>query len=136
MAFYAFAVVLVCWVRCGYRMSFGNKGIHFLGSEVPFVAGVSRVLPEHYHDLLPVRPHGDHADSHRQYVLVGRMNFDAWMLFVPLWLPFSYTIGAYSISYPDEWLSKKGMIDYSGGFVIHLSVGVAGFAVAYWVTPP
>jgi Amt family ammonium transporter len=25
--------------------------------------------------------------------LLGRMNFMAWMLFVPLWLTFSYTVG-------------------------------------------
>ena len=26
-----------------------------------------------------------------------------------------------------------GIIDYSGGFVIHVSSGVAGFTTAYWV---
>ncbi|KAK4407192.1 Ammonium transporter 3 member 1 [Sesamum angolense] len=67
--------------------------------------------------------------------LLGRMNFIAWMLFVPLWLTFSYTIGAFSIWCPDGWLAKMGLIDYSGGFVIHLSSGVAGFTAAYWVGP-
>lgn len=66
--------------------------------------------------------------------LLGRMNFHAWMLFVPLWLTFSYTIGAYSIWCPEGWLAKLGIIDYSGGFVIHLSSGVAGFTAAYWVS--
>lgn len=66
--------------------------------------------------------------------LLGRMNFHAWMLFVPLWLTFSYTICAFSIWSPNGWLSKMGIIDYSGGYVIHLSSGVAGFTAAYWVT--
>ncbi|XWS46894.1 hypothetical protein CRYUN_Cryun14cG0107200 [Craigia yunnanensis] len=57
------------------------------------------------------------------------------MLFVPLWLTFSYTVTAYSIWCPDGWLAKRGIIDYSGGFVIHLSSGVAGFTAAYWVGP-
>jgi Amt family ammonium transporter len=26
-----------------------------------------------------------------------RMSFTAWMIFVPLWITFSYTIGAYSL---------------------------------------
>lgn len=63
--------------------------------------------------------------------LVGRMNFYAWMLFVPLWVTFSYTVGAYSI-----WgtgFLKDYIIDYAGGYVIHLSSGVAGFTAAYWV---
>ncbi|KAL6325719.1 hypothetical protein AAG906_024537 [Vitis piasezkii] len=67
--------------------------------------------------------------------LLGRMNFGAWMLFVPLWLTFSYTIGAYSVWCPDGWLAKLGVIDFAGGYVIHLSSGVAGFTAAYWVGP-
>lgn len=66
--------------------------------------------------------------------LLGRMNFRAWMLFVPLWSTFSYTVVAYSIFCPSGWLYKMGLIDYSGGYVIHLSSGVAGFTAAYWVT--
>ena len=30
MALYAFAAVHVCWVGLGYRISFGDKFIHFL----------------------------------------------------------------------------------------------------------
>ncbi|KAK8369358.1 hypothetical protein V6Z11_A01G106700 [Gossypium hirsutum] len=36
---------------------------------------------------------------------------------------------------PDGFLAKMGIIDYSGGYVIHLSSGVAGFTAAYWVGP-
>ncbi|KAL2323506.1 hypothetical protein Fmac_027885 [Flemingia macrophylla] len=45
--------------------------------------------------------------------LLGRMNFHAWILFVPLWLTFSYTICAFSIWSPRGWLFKIGLIDYS-----------------------
>jgi Amt family ammonium transporter len=62
------------------------------------------------------------------------MNFRAWIMFVPLWLTFSYTITAFSIWCPDGWLAKLGVIDFSGGYVIHLSAGVAGFTAAYWVS--
>jgi ammonia channel protein AmtB len=31
-------------------------------------------------------------------------------------------------------LAKLGVIDFSGGYVIHLSAGVAGFTAAYWVS--
>ncbi|PQE04512.1 amt family ammonium transporter protein [Rutstroemia sp. NJR-2017a BVV2] len=41
--------------------------------------------------------------------LLGRMNFAAWMVFVPLWITFCYTIGAYSI--------------WGGGFLISGWVG-------------
>ncbi|MBA0832056.1 hypothetical protein Goarm_016467 [Gossypium armourianum] len=141
MALYAFAAVLVCWVGWGYRMSFGDKFIHFLG--VPNVSLDAQYLIEQA--FLGYLPNA--TMIYFQFVfaaitlilvagaLLGRMNFLAWMLFVPLWLTFSYTITAYSIWCPEGWLSKKGIIDYSGGYVIHLSSGVAGFTAAYWVGP-
>ena len=47
-----------------------------------------------------------------------RMNFTAWMIFVPLWITFSYAIGAYSL-WGGGFLWQMGVIDYSGGYVIH-----------------
>ena len=63
-----------------------------------------------------------------------RMNFVAWMIFVPLWLTLSYTVGAFSL-WGGGFLAKLGVIDYSGGYVIHLSSGTAGFVGAYWIGP-
>ena len=56
------------------------------------------------------------------------------MIFVPLWLTFSYTIGAFSI-WGGGFLFQYGVIDYSGGYVIHLSSGTAGFVGAWWIGP-
>ncbi|OWM75208.1 ammonium transporter 3 member 1-like [Punica granatum] len=141
MALYAFAAVLICWVLWGYRLSFGDKFIHFLG--VPnFALNEEYLLKQGFAGKFPTA-----TMVYFQFVfaaitliliagaLLGRMNFHAWMLFVPLWLTFSYTIGAYSIWCPDGWLAGMGIIDYSGGYVIHLSSGVAGFTAAYWVGP-
>ena len=60
------------------------------------------------------------------------MSFKAWMLFVPLWLTFAYTVGAFSL-WGGGFLYHWGVMDYSGGYVIHLSSGTAGFTAAYWV---
>ncbi|KAM7258629.1 hypothetical protein ACFE04_014370 [Oxalis oulophora] len=141
MALYAFAAVLICWVGWGYRMSFGNQMIPFWG--VPNLALDQKyLLKRAFSGYIP-----NATMIYFQFVfaaitliliagaLLGRMNFHAWMLFVPLWLTFSYTIGANSIWSPTGWLFKKGLIDYSGGYVIHLSSGVAGFTAAYWVGP-
>jgi Amt family ammonium transporter len=62
--------------------------------------------------------------------LLGRMNFTTWMRFVSLWITFSYSIGAFSIL-GGGFLSHMRILDYSGGYVIHLSSGVAGF-VGSW----
>ncbi|KAF5186825.1 Ammonium transporter [Thalictrum thalictroides] len=141
MALYAFAAVLVCWVGWGYRMAFGEELVPFWGK--PAVALDQKfLLNQAFLGMFPTA-----TMVFFQFVfagitliliagaLLGRMNFSAWMLFVPLWLTFSYTIGAYSVWNPTGWLAKAGVIDYSGGYVIHLSSGVAGFTAAYWVGP-
>ncbi|PIA31609.1 hypothetical protein AQUCO_04900125v1 [Aquilegia coerulea] len=141
MALYAFAAVLVCWVGWGYRMAFGEELVPFWGK--PAVALDQKfLLDQAFLGMFPTA-----TMVFFQFVfagitliliagaLLGRMNFSAWMLFVPLWLTFSYTIGAYSVWNPTGWLAKAGVIDYSGGYVIHLSSGVAGFTAAYWVGP-
>ncbi|KAG4914013.1 hypothetical protein AAZX31_19G229700 [Glycine max] len=141
MAFYAFAGVLLCWVGWGFRMSFGEKMVFFLGK--PGVAVDEKfLLGKAFLGLFPnatmVFFQGVFAGITLILIagaLLGRMNFRAWMLFVPLWLTFSYTVTAFSIWCPDGWLAKLGVIDFSGGYVIHLSAGVAGFTAAYWVGP-
>ncbi|OWM72510.1 ammonium transporter 3 member 1-like [Punica granatum] len=141
MALYAFACVLVCWVIWGYQLSFGESFLPFLG-KINVALEQEFLLGKTFSGNLP-----NATMVYFQFVfaaialiliagaLLGRMNFFAWMLFVPLWLTFSYTIGAFSIWCPNGFFFKMGLIDYSGGFVIHLSSGVAGFTAAYWVGP-
>ncbi|KAL3500370.1 hypothetical protein ACH5RR_039463 [Cinchona calisaya] len=141
MALYAFASVLVCWVCWGYQLSFGDELIPIWGK-------VNVALEQKYllgHAFLGNFPNATMVFFQFVFAAItliliagavlGRMNFYAWMLFVPLWLTFSYTFGAYTIWSPKGWLSTAGIIDYSGGYVIHLSSGVAGFTAAYWVGP-
>ncbi|KAL6007285.1 Ammonium transporter 2 member 5 [Asimina triloba] len=141
MALYAFAAVLVCWVGWAYRMSFGEELLPFWGK--PAVAlDQEYLLRQAFSGMFPRA-----TMVFFQFVfaaitliltagaLLGRMNFHAWMLFVPLWTTFSYTITAYSLWCPTGFLFEAGVIDYSGGYVIHLSSGVAGFTAAYWVGP-
>ncbi|XP_057497367.1 ammonium transporter 2 member 4-like [Actinidia eriantha] len=141
MVLYAFAAVLVCWVGWGFRMSFGDRLTDFWGK--PAVALDEKFLLDQA--FLGYFPSATMVLFQAMFAaitlilvggaLLGRMNFRAWMMFVPLWLTFSYTIGAYSVWCPDGWLAKLGVIDFAGGFVIHLSSGVAGFTAAYWVGP-
>ncbi|KAL9660210.1 hypothetical protein QQ045_025022 [Rhodiola kirilowii] len=139
MALYGFAAALICWVCWGHNMSFGSSLISVIGTPKPAL--------EHK-DLLGrdkgYLPQADIVFYQFAFAaitvillggsLLGRMNFYAWMAFVPLWITFSYTIGAFTIWGEDGFLQKH-IIDFSGGYVIHLSSGVAGFTAAYWVGP-
>ncbi|KAJ1696856.1 hypothetical protein LUZ63_005368 [Rhynchospora breviuscula] len=143
MALYAFAATLIFWTLWGFRMSFGNPlFLDVVGQPDFSVLTQKFMLAEGFVGLYPTA-----TLVFFQFVfaaitlvliagaLLGRMNFKAWMLFVPLWLTFSYTVGAFSIWSPKGFLFKAGVMDFAGGFVIHLSSGIAGFTAAYWVGP-
>ncbi|XP_073012221.1 ammonium transporter 2 member 3-like [Typha latifolia] len=140
MALYSFAAVLVCWVLWAHRMSFGSPWNPLMGrpglllaqdyqldySEVGFFPNATYGIFQFMFAAITVILL---AGS-----VLGRMNFYAWMLFVPLWLTCSYTIGAFTI-WGGGFLYRCGLLDFAGGYVIHLSSGVAGFTAAYWVGP-
>src|SRR5258708_27628823 len=66
--------------------------------------------------------------------LLGRMNFKAWMLFVPLWMTVFYPVGAFLI-WGGGWLAQQGAVDYSGGPVSPLAAGLSGAVAAAGVRP-
>ncbi|XP_009614466.1 ammonium transporter 2 member 3-like [Nicotiana tomentosiformis] len=138
MALYAFAAVLICWVLWAHRMAFGTHLISIIGKPEQAMTQ-DFLLTKHTKYYIPTADYVFYQFAFAAITvillagsLLGRMNFYAWMLFVPLWITFSYTVGAYSI-----WGSGflEPIIDFSGGYVIHLSSGVAGFTAAYWVGP-
>jgi len=146
MAFYAFAAVLICWVLWAYEASFGEQMLPFVG--VP--GSITNINTQLGQAVLPTANitanFPTSTMAYFQFVFAAitlvimaggflcRMNFLAWMIFVPLWLTLSYTVGAFSL-WGGGFLFKLGVIDYSGGYVIHLSSGTAGFVGAYWIGP-
>ncbi|KAJ6920544.1 ammonium transporter 3 member 1 [Populus alba x Populus x berolinensis] len=101
-------------------MSFGNKMLPFLGR--PNISLDQKfLLDKAYAGYLPGA-----TLVYFQFVfaaitlilvagaLLGRMNFHLWMLFVPLWLPFSYTFTAYSL-WAGAGLLWMGWSGFNGG---------------------
>jgi ammonium transporter, Amt family len=66
--------------------------------------------------------------------VLGRINFKAWLPFVLLWSGLIYTVNAFSI-WGGGWFAQHGALDFSGGYVIHLSAGISGFVAAAVVGP-
>lgn len=66
--------------------------------------------------------------------VLGRMNFKAWMIFVPVWSNLVYSVNAFML-WGGGWLSQLGAVDYSGGYVIHVAAGISGFVAASVVGP-
>ena len=66
--------------------------------------------------------------------VLGRIKFSAWCLLVPLWSTFVYGVDAFML-WGGGYLAQEGALDFSGGYVIHMSAGISGF-VAAWVLGP
>src|SRR5665213_3529363 len=65
---------------------------------------------------------------------VGRLKFKAWLLIVPLWITGVYCVNA-ALLWGGGFFAQKGAVDFSGGYVIHLSAGVAAFTGAAILGP-
>lgn len=156
MAFVGFSAVLVVWVLWGFDMAFGSP-IHlgsglwgsFLGhpglstsahaeqsqASIPLVDG-----------LMPSFRFPQSALVYFQFVFAaitpllflgsvwGRMNLKAWLIFVPLWSTVVYSLDAFLLWGGGFW-AQKGAVDFSGGYVIHLSAGISGFVAAAVIGP-
>ncbi|OYV59574.1 MAG: ammonium transporter [Actinobacteria bacterium 21-73-9] len=156
MVFSGFSLTLVVWMLWGYNMAFGPLAHFgptgsfwsgFIGHFTPLstagseqgqaVSGANSVIPFHFSTA---------TLAYFQFVfaaitpllflggLVGRLKFKAWLLIVPLWITLIYTVNA-ALLWGGGFFAQKGAVDYSGGYVIHLSAGVAAFVGAAIVGP-
>ncbi|HUZ66845.1 MAG TPA: ammonium transporter [Beijerinckiaceae bacterium] len=149
MSIYAFAAVMIVWVLFAYNMAFGPQWFPFLGKPMPalsaaFLTGQASI-PAAAAGMPPLSfPMATMVFFQFVFAaitviilagsLLGRMSFKAWVIFVPLWMTFDYTVGAFSI-WGGGWLAGLGAADFSGGYVIHLAAGVSGFVAAAMIGP-
>jgi Amt family ammonium transporter len=158
MSFVAFAVVLIGWVLFGFKMGFGQP-MHLFGVDHGILANmwgkpgdVLNAGDEQGQAAIPLITTGPpfHFPTstlvYFQFVfaaitpilmlgsVLGRINFKAWIPFVFLWSALVYTVNAFMI-WGGGWWAQHGAVDFSGGYVIHLSAGVSGFVAAAVIGP-
>jgi Amt family ammonium transporter len=157
LAFVAFALVLVIWVLYAFRMGFGSPwhGIadsgffgNFIGQPGPVLNHAAEqgqaAIP-----LVTVGPPFHFPQSTLVYfqfvfaaitpilmlgAVLGRINFKAWLVIVPVWISCVYVVNAFLI-WGGGWFAQQGTVDYSGGYVIHLAAGISGFVAAAVIGP-
>jgi Ammonia permease len=158
LSFVAFAVILVCWVLWGFKMGFGmpwhglsDSGFfgNFVGKAGSVLSSSGETARANVPNLAGGMPKFRFSQSsliYFQFVfaaitpilmlgsVLGRVNFKAWIPFVALWMTFVYCIDAFLI-WGGGYFAHHGAIDYSGGYVIHLSAGVSGFVAAAVIGP-
>ena len=155
MVFCGFAAVMIVWVLVGYDLSFGAASISIRYNGVNYgiigtFGSVASGLTEGSRALVgPMQVALNIPTASLvwfQFVfaaitpllfvgaVIERISFKAWMVIVPAWSFFVYTVLAYWL-FAGGWLNQLGAVDFSGGYVIHLSAGVAALAAAIAVGP-
>jgi Amt family ammonium transporter len=154
LTFVAFAVVLVVWVLWAFKMGFGTPwhGLSHHGFFGSFIGKPGPVLShtelQHQGSIPLVGTMAFPKSSlvYFQFVfaaitpilmlgsVLGRVNFKAWIPFVALWCTFIYAVNAFLI-WGGGFFAHHGAVDFSGGYVIHLSAGVSGFVAAAVIGP-
>src|SRR5947208_2731892 len=154
LAFVAFSVVLVVWVLWAFKMGFGTPwhGLSHHGFFGNFIGKPGPVLShtqEQHQSSIPLIGSQAFPKStlvYFQFVfagitpilmlgsVLGRINIKAWIPLVALWVTCVYAVDAFLI-WGGGFFAHHGAIDFSGGYVIHLSAGVAGFVAAAVIGP-
>jgi ammonium transporter, Amt family len=157
MAFSGFSLVLVVWVLWGFKMGFGEPlklGPGILQSAI----GKPRTILSSNNQQIAYIPLLDGAMpsfrfsettlAYFQFVfaaitpllflgsVIGRMSFKVWLIFVPLWSTFAYSVNAFLLWGGGWWAqAPHAALDFSGGYVIHLAAGTSGFVAAAVIGP-
>jgi Amt family ammonium transporter len=156
LTFAAFAVVLIVWVLWAFKMGFGHPIGHGSGFFSTFIGKPGTILnPSQLQGqanvpaltgFMPTFRFPMSTLAYFQFVfaaitpilmlgsILGRVNFKAWIPFVALWTTLIYTVNAFLI-WGGGYFGAHGAIDYSGGYVIHLSAGISGFVAAAVIGP-
>jgi ammonium transporter, Amt family len=150
MVFSAFCLTLIVWVLFAFKMGFGEPWIgHFLGKPGPVLGASSEQAQASIPMLKGLMPDLRFPQGSLVYfqfvfaaitpilfigAVLGRIKFKVWLVFIPLWITLVYTVNAFMIWGGGFW-AEKGALDFSGGYVIHLAAGVAGFVTAAMVGP-
>jgi Amt family ammonium transporter len=156
LTFGTFAIVLIVWVLWAFKMGFGHPIGSGSGFFSTFVGKPGDILSHSQEQgqanipLIgsagPVFRFPESSLAYFQFVfaaitpilslgsVLGRVNFKAWIPFCALWITFVYAVDAFLL-WGGGYLAHRGAIDFSGGYVIHLSAGVTGFVAAAVIGP-
>jgi Amt family ammonium transporter len=158
LTFLTFSIVLVVWVLYAFKMGFGQPWFHsshpgflnaFIGKPGPSLSPKAEqsqaILPGAY-STPSVEGFPQSALVYFQFVfaaitpilslgsVLGRVNWKAWCVYSALWISIVYTVDAFLL-WGGGYFAHHGAIDYSGGYVIHLSAGISGFVAAAVIGP-
>ncbi len=137
------AIISFEWVYIGYSMSFGPDVSGFIGDLSWFgLKGVGTAPSDTYATTIP---HLLFMIYQCMFAVITpalitgafaeRMKFGPFVIFSLLWAILVYNPVCHWIWGSGGWLGAKGVLDFAGGLVVHLTSGAAALAAALIIGP-
>ena len=133
-------VVSVLWFACGYSLAFSGTG-PWIGDGAAFF--LSHLARGAVHPGLTI-PESVYVMFQMTFAIitpalivgayVERIRFAAVLLISALWLLIVYVPVAHWV-WGGGWLMARGVMDYAGGIVVHVTAGVSALVIAAMLGP-
>lgn len=132
-SFFAMGVMTIQWIVIGYSLSFApDIGGGLLGGfDHVLLAGVG-LEPG---PIATTVPHLSFMAFQMMFAIITpalisgafaeRLRFSTYCVFMVLWGTLVYDPICHWVWGPDGWLARRGILDFAGGTVVHLSAGVS-----------
>ncbi len=126
-------IASIIWLTVGYSLSFSGDGAFIGDLQLAFFApmtedGLSGDIPESLFAMFQMT-----FVIITPALIVGafaeRMKFSAMLLFSALWILAVYAPVCHWV-WGGGWLADKGVMDFAGGIVVHITAGVAALVAA------
>jgi Amt family ammonium transporter len=132
------SLVTVLWLIAGYSLSFSGDGAWIGDLRKALLLGVPRdavsgTIPESVFFMFQMT-FAIITPALIVGAFVERMRFVAVVLFSALWLFFVYVPVAHWV-WGGGWLAERGVMDFAGGLVVHLTAGVSALLLAIVLGP-
>lgn len=129
-----FAMVCILWVIYGYSLAFSEGNAFFGGFATFMLKGIGiESISGTFYQFVHVAYQASFACI-TVALIVGaiaeRIRFSAVLIFVALWLTFSYLPMTHMV-WGGGYLAADGALDFAGGTVVHINAAVAGLVGAY-----
>ena len=126
------------WLGVGYSMAFSDGNPWVGGLQKAFLSGVERDslsgdIPETVFFMFQMT-FAIITPALMVGAYVERIKFSAVLLFSGLWLIVVYAPVTHWI-WGGGWLAEKGILDYAGGLVVHLTAGISALVLAAALGP-
>ncbi|AHF77995.1 Ammonia channel [Sodalis praecaptivus] len=129
-----FALVCVLWMIYGYSLTFGTGNAFFGDFSMIMLKSIGvTALTGSFYQLIHVAFQCSFACITVGLIvgaLAERIRFSAVLIFVLVWLTFSYLPMAHMV-WAGGYLASLGALDFAGGTVVHINAASAGLVGAY-----